>query len=58
MNSLFFPIHCISLMIFQNTINNCNNSYREIICNPDKELFQFQTQFTILKSHGDKYGTI
>lgn len=39
-------------------MNNCNNSYEEIIFNPDKELFQFQTQSTSSKSHGNEYGTI
>jgi len=56
MNSLFFPTDRISLMIFQNTMNNCNNSYKETICNPDKEFFE--TQSTNSKSHGSEYGTI
>lgn len=55
MNSLFFPIHCISLMIFQNTVNNCNNSCWEMICNLDKKLFQVQRQSASLEPHGNEY---
>lgn len=42
-------------MIFQNAMNNCNNSYGEVICNLDKLLFPIQRQSGSLKPHSNKY---